>query len=241
MKIKIARQTINQVIHVAEKGRAVHKRLTAPFGDDGWRLIPSQSVLEYTQEMRDAKAEFQSEVVDIQNRWPQILNDEQTRLGPMFNISDYPDQYAVPDHFFFDHEMRPVPNEGHIIIDIEAETLQEIKDNFVKNEERHLQKAMLDTWMKLLEPVRTMADICGNDKKVFKSVIANLESVVEIVPSLNLVDDKRLTDIVEDIKNNLLGVTVGQIRDDKKLKEDLGIEASKISDIMDNYMGGQTT
>jgi hypothetical protein len=100
---------------------------------------------------------------------------------------------------------------------------------------------MLDTWMKLLEPVRTMADICGNDKKVFKSVIANLESVVEIVPSLNLVDDKRLTDIVEDIKNNLLGVTVGQIRDDKKLKEDLGIEASKISDIMDNYMGGQTT
>jgi hypothetical protein len=240
MKIKIARSTISNVIHVAEKGRAKHKQLTAPFGDDGWRLLPSPSVLEYTQEMRDAKAEFTAEVQDIQNNWPTILNDEQTRLGPMFNPYEYPDQHEVPNHFFFDHEMRPVPNEGHIIIDIEVETLQEIKDKFVKNEEQHLQKAMLDTWMKLLEPVKTMADICGNDKKVYRSVIANLESVVQIVPALNLVDDQRLTDIVKDIKNNLLGVTVGQIRDDKKLKKDLGKEASKISDVMDNYMGGKT-
>lgn len=238
MKIKIARSTIQRVIRVAEAGRAQHKRLTAPFGDDGWRLIPSPSVLEYTQEMRDSKAEFQSEVLDIQNNWPNILNDEQTRLGPMFDSNEYPDQSEVPDQFFFDHEMRPVPNEGHIIIDIEAETLQEIKDKFVKNEEAHLQKAMLDTWMKLLEPVKTMADICGNDKKVYDSIINNLESVVQIVPALNLVDDQRLTDIVKDIENNLLGVTVGQIRYDKKLKEDLGKEASKISDVMDNYMGG---
>ena len=35
MKIKIARSTIQRVIRVAEAGRAVHKRLTAPFGDDG--------------------------------------------------------------------------------------------------------------------------------------------------------------------------------------------------------------
>jgi len=143
----------------------------------------------------------------------------------------------VPDHFFFDHEMRPVPSEGHIIIDIEAETLQEIKDKFVKDEEAHLQKAMLDTWCKLLEPVRTMADICGNDKKIFQSVIANLESVVQIVPTLNLVDDERLTDMVDDIKNNLLGVTTGQIRNDKQLKEDLGKQATKIADKMDTYMG----
>lgn len=236
-KVKISRNSLSDVIFAAEKGRRIHKRLTAPYGDDGWRLIAADTVFEYTQEMRDCKTDFSQAVLDVKNNWNVILSNEQSRLQALYNIDDYPPQHEVDKHFYFDHEMRPVPDEGHIILDIEAETLKEIKEQFLKNEEKKLEQAMYDTWMKLFKPVKTMADICGNDKKVFSSLITNLEEVIDIVPHLNLVDDQRLTDAVNEIRSNLLGVTVGQLREDKQLKQDIGQKAEKLASVMDAYMG----
>jgi hypothetical protein len=47
-----------------------------------------------------------------------------------------------------------------------------------------------------------------------------------------------MTNALEEVRQHLTGYTPGQIRDDKRLKKDLGKKAENLSNMMSSYMGG---
>jgi hypothetical protein len=253
-KCKIDRASLHQIIRTAETARRVQKKLTRPFGDDGGRLIPSTRIKEYTNEMRGAKQDFESAVHDLEARWPAVIAKQYQRLSSsktvMFVPADYPfvksdanggyviDPYVdLTPHYQFKWKLKPTPSQNHIVIDLEAETIAEIKADLKKQETINLAESNKDLWKRILDPVKNMADICGNDKKVFKSLIVNIEEEIDILRDLNVTNDIDMTNALDDVKAQLTGYTPGQIRDDKKLKTDLGHKAQQLSDTLDKYVG----
>ena len=98
-----------------------------------------------------------------------------------------------------------------------------------------MKDSKLELWRRLITPIENMAKICNEDKKVFKSLTTNLEKELDILADLNVTNDIDLTNALDEVRKTLTGFTPGQIRDDKKLKRDLGTKAtaltSKISQI----------
>lgn len=237
-KTRISRENIIDVIRARDAATKLHRKMTTPFTSDGWGLISADLVMDYSKEMGGFKTQFEAAVVDVVNRWDAIVAFEQKKLGPIFKRSEYPDKSQVADYFGFDHELKPVPDEGHIVIDLEAEVLHDLRKKLRKKNEENLKRSITDMWHRLFEPVNNMADICLNDKKVFGSLIEKIEEIVTIIPSLNIIDDPNIKSMADEIKNRLLIHTTGQIRDDRQLKQKIGKEADdlaqKVKGFMDN-------
>jgi hypothetical protein len=250
-KCKIDTASLKPLMTVVRQARDYHRTVTRPFGDDKWRMLPATKVKEYTQKMRGFKQDFKMEISDLESTWPAVIARQKLRLdstkGTLFNPEDYP--YVEPDpngsapyiiskpvkldHFYsMDYELSPTPDEGHIIIDLEAETIQELKDDLNKKNKKKLEDSKLELWRRLIDPVKNMAKICTEDKSVHKSLTKNIEKELSILSDLNVTNDIDLTNAIKEIKDQLTGYTPGQIRHDKGLKKDLGNKAAVLTDKM---------
>lgn len=229
-KCKIARSDLSDVIRAAMQAREIHARMTRPWGLRGWGLLPAKLAMDYTSDMRAAKSTFDSAVLDVQNRWQTILQNCQARLGSLYDPGDYPDIMKVPDAFHFDYKLRPIPDGSHFILDLEKETMDEIRQMVEDENKRNLQESKVKLIGRLIEPVEHMANILGNNKTLRETVLTKIESTVEIIKDLNIDDDQDLADAVADVENKLVGFTRGQIKDDPKLRQRLAHNAEVLAD-----------
>jgi hypothetical protein len=228
-KIKINRDNIIDVIRARDKATKLHRTLTTPFTADRWRLIDASLINDYSKEMSAYKAQFYDAVADVVNRWDTIVISEKNRLGPIFKAHEYPNKNEVENEFEFYHKLKPVPDEGHIVVDLEIEVLNDLKADLRKENADNLKRSVKDIWHRLFEPVNNMANICLNDKKIFGTLIDKLQDIVTIIPALNIIDDPDIAETADEIKNRLLVHTTGQLRDDKQLKKHVGKEADDLA------------
>lgn len=257
-KCKIDRASVSAVVKAAESARKIHKRLTRPWSDNGDRLLPATRIKEYTDEMRAGKQDFESAILDLEHRWPMVIAKQKQRLASsvksIFVPGDYPYVYDdgnggytinpnidLTKYYSFEWTLDPTPVEDNIIIELEAETIGELKANLKQREIDKLADSKLVLWKRIIEPVKNMADICSNDKKVFKSLIVNIVNEIEILHDLNITKDIDMTNMLKDIEAQLTTFTPGQIRNDKKLKDNLGKKATALSTTMDKYLGHQNS
>jgi hypothetical protein len=260
-KCRINRKDINLIIKATEGARETHRELTRPWGEDGWRMLPSILVMKYTNEMRAGKAKFEKAIRDIETRWPAIVAQQEQRLGPLFRWNDYPFVYSLKTpimvngksqhyevdpnvnlakYYTYDYKMRPTPDTGHFILDLEKQTMDELKQQLRDENQKNLESSKLELWKRLFDPVKNMADICSNDKKIFKTLISNVKKQIGILKDLNVTNDTDLNLMLDDVRNHLTGFTSGQIRNDVRLKAKLGNKAQLLSDKMEGYMTGST-
>jgi hypothetical protein len=236
-KIKISRENIIDAIRIRDSALKYHRKMTTPFTADNWNLIGSEKILEYSKEIADYKTKFKLAVDDIQNRWPAIVAFEEKRLDPIFIADEYPSQNEVSNFFSFYHKLKPIVDPSHVVIKLEAEVLEEIKEELRKEAVENTRRSLKDMWNRLFDPVANMADICSNDKKIFGSLIENVKEIVDILPDLNIINDTDLNNMAREVKFKLLSHTAGQLRDDKDLKRRIGAEAQAVADKMEGYMG----
>lgn len=97
----------NMLEEINMYGRALrrrHYKQTAPWDDNGLRLVPSQLLLGYTNEMRECRAEFDRRVVDLIPRLEQAIepkyaarfSDLPIRFGTQLTFYPVPDGDKMP-------------------------------------------------------------------------------------------------------------------------------------------------
>jgi hypothetical protein len=230
-KCKIDKRHFNAVRSAAHYARIYHRNVTVPW-DGNWRLLAAAKSMEYTNKMSSFKIGFENAVNDLKMTWPSIIASEAQRLGKkLFNPADYPHQTDLLKFFSFAHEINPVPDKSHLVLDIEAAVVEELKAMLEKENNLRIQSANRDMYERLLKSVAHMADICNNDKNVFDSMVQDVKDVTAMLTELSLVSlgDTVLAQMLKEVKEKLTGYTAGQIRRDPRLKEKLGTEASQIA------------
>jgi hypothetical protein len=248
-RCKIKPQNIKIIIMAAERARSVHKRLTRPWSDK-YRMLPTALALEYTSKMNKARQGFEGAVRKIQAQWLNVVQLQEQRLRSMFNPKDYPgidvdstgkytvrSNFDLSPYFTFQHELIPVPKGSHFVIDLAEEMINDLKVKLEKDNAKKMIESKNSLFKELLVPIKKVADICSNDKKVFETLIPSVEEIIDILPALNIENDAMIAAIVDETRTALTGYTVGQIRKDKGLKQSIGREAAHLGDKIEKIIG----
>jgi hypothetical protein len=186
------------------------------------------------------KTNFEQAVQDLVVRWPAVVAAAQQRLvGSLFNPMDYPAQADVAGCYSIEFILTPIPDKSHIVLDLEQELVEDLKTQLEAQNAEALQVAMADVWRRLYEPVKTMSEVFSQDKKVFASVVENINNIVDLLPALNLTGDIQMTEMAHEIKSRLLQHPVEQIKEDATLKAHLATEAQTLLEKLDSYRYGR--
>ena len=212
--------------------------MTVPWGYDRYRLLPSTLLMKYTKKIKNYKIEFLSHVDDLAARWPYILNTAQARLGPAYNKDEYPTANEVKNFYKFQIHFKPIPQDDHFILQVEEQTLKEMKDNLNNEQFKNIEDATANLWHRLYEVVDRMATRLDEENpKIFKTLITNIEDLTKILPELNIAKNPVLTDMCNDVRNKLCMFTPGQLKQDSRAKDITAKAAKEIRNKMDVIMG----
>jgi hypothetical protein len=237
-KFRIQKDDIAAITSSISKARSTHRLYTTPFGDDKWRMLPSTLVFKYTQEMRERRTDFEDAVEGLYKNWQAVVNKSQQVLGKLFNPNDYPDQSEIKTFFNFKTEFRPIPQTDHLLIQIEQETMEEIKKNIEKQNQEGHEASQRELWKRLYEPVKKMAEKLSDQDAIFHAtLISNIQDIIQILPDLNVARDPKMNNLAREIEAKLCAFTAGQLREDKYARKQTAQEASALISKMDSFMG----
>lgn len=208
-------EPINQI---EGRARAMHYKMTLPWGDNGDRMLPSQAYFDYTDQLRQLRAEHEVAVLTFVASYPQMVQDARVMLGAMYEPADYPEANRIAERFSMNAVFSPVANAEDFRVDIGQEAVDEIKKSITAAAEQRLAGATRDCWVRLCEVVGNMAERLHDPKAIFKdSLVGNIEALLDLLPKLNVANDYVLERVCHEVHSWLI-VAPTDLRKNKKLR-----------------------
>jgi hypothetical protein len=225
VKYKLPPQAIEPITKFCGEVRTWHYNRTSPW-DDGYRLLGGKVNAKYAQQMQEFKTRFNALVDNFIKAYPGYVAESKIMHGKTWEQSDYPSASMIKMMFGIEAEYFPVPAPDHFNVE-----MKELYGNaLISITEKKIGEAVQDAWERLLEPVKSMAEKLGNPKTIFRdSLVENIKEMIELMPSLNLTDDKKLTDAAAAIQQDLAGLNPETLREDKVVRADVAKKAAALA------------
>jgi hypothetical protein len=218
----------------ANKIRNRHYDLTIPWSHNGEALLPAKLFWQYTQEMRELKDAFYSTVENFVNNYEIYKSDARLRLGDIFDESDYPPLDVIRNSFGVNFSFLPIPSANHFVVEIEQSEIQGIKQSLQDELSAAESEAMGKLWDRVYALVDRAYTTLSDPERIFKdSLVDDLTQYVELVPALNVLNNKDLNRVIELMKEQLCGHSADQLRHDLDVREKVALQALKIRQFME--------
>lgn len=230
---------VNSVCNSAKK---FHETLTLPWLSSGFKmdimLVINQG--KYATEMQGYKMQYETAVRNFIAAYPAQIQKEEARLGDLWKRNDYPDVNDIASKFEFHYKFYPLPNPSTCddfrsqLTDSEYQNLKEDIEAEFNNTKKETMRGL---WQKVYDSVSDIQVRMADEDKVFrKSIFDNLQQLCDILPDLNIDDDKTLEGMAADIEHRLLSTDPKQIRTDKQVRSNISDEASDILTTINSYI-----
>lgn len=216
-----------------------HMRNTAPWLDDGMRVLPSKSYFDYSQAMSELMATARRKVDELAVVWDQLVIEDMQRLGPLARSEDYPkdirSKYSVGLKFL------PIPTASDFRVHISDEdkaTLASAISEAESGVTRHLLAEMLEPVKRAVEKLSVPI---GAEGSIFRdSLLSNLIEVADRAKKLNVMDDLAVETIIDAINANVKGYVQNpdRLREDVAARSDAQAQLDEIMNKMSAFMGG---
>jgi hypothetical protein len=159
-------------------------------------------------------------------------------LGDLYQPSDYPGVAEIESKFSFDNVFLPFPDEKDFRIDISEDEVKEIKRTLKQKSGEAVADAMRDCWGRLYEAVNNAVERLSDPDAIFRdSLIGNLGDLCDVLPRLNIQEDKYLDQMCGEIKAKLACQSPKTLRENKDTRKAVATEAEGILGMMSSYMG----
>lgn len=237
-KSLVSRDALAEIQQIANAARGTHYFHTAPWLDDGSRILSAQGHAEYASKMADHRRDFESAVAAFVAGYPDYVNAARARLNGMFRAEDYPTPDMIRDRFAFDIVLSPVPDSADFRVEIGESAVAAIRADIEKRAAEALQGAMRDAWQRIADALARMVERLnayepGGDgakaQGVFRdSLVENVRELVAVLPSLNLTGDSKLADVTAKLQAELCGHDAAELRDSEPLRKSTADAAARI-------------
>ena len=204
-----------------------HVQNTLPWLDEGLRILPSNTYMEYTQEMDSYRQSVERTVRNLQLTWASEISQDAHRLGQLFNPDDYPDQSKLPDLFYVDLAFLPVPDTADFRVDISEQHKQSLTQAIHDAE----QSAATHVLEQLLEPLQRMAEKLrvpiGEDGAIFRnSLTENLLDTAARMERINISEDQTIAAAIQQVKTlaKTAVLRTDQLRENPTIRQDTATE-----------------
>lgn len=229
-------KAINRVITDA---RQFHDYKTLPWLDNGTRILPSKAYLEYVEEMREYREAVDMLVDEFVNDYYDLAIDRaKQHLGDLYNPADYPTKDELRHKFGISMRLMPIPDASDWRIDVQQDELNELIEDHTRQLKEASEHATREIVNRIHETVSHVYErLSDEDKRFHNSLIGHVESLVEVLPQLNITDDQQIAKLTEEMRLKLATVDPTELRKDADARRETAQTAKSILDTMSSVYG----
>jgi hypothetical protein len=241
----IATKFLKPVTSKISNARRIHRLLTLPWDDDA-RILSNTGFNQYTETMRLQRLGVEAAAAEFVAHWAEFINEARTRLGNMFSYEDYPVAEVVGKKFYVDVEIKPVPAAGDFRAELSDAHVKAVTKDIERRTEERLGRAMDDVFERIQDATSKMVEklraykprVIGEaNEGVFRdSLVYNLRELAELIPALNITNDKRLDELHTRLLADCTKHEPDELREDEKLRRKTADAAEKILAKVNSYL-----
>jgi hypothetical protein len=228
---------LDELRALAGQIRQYFYKITLPWSDEGFRLLPSNFYFELMARMREFEASFEQAVESFLSVYPQYIEQVRPELNGLFREEDYPSVDKLRAKFGIKLEVLPIPSGADFRVQLSAEEQVRVSREIDANVRESLTRGTEDLWKRLREVVAHMVDRLNESESRFHgSLVTNIADLVEILPKLNVSGDADLNRFAEQIKDRLCNYSAQELKKSELLRAVTANDASKIVAQMDDLL-----
>ena len=222
----------------AARVRLYHNQHTLPWADKGERMLPTALFMDYKQTMNGYEQTFNMMCNNFYIEYPRLVAEAPTALQGLHKAEDYPDLTDVRLKFGFRRTVKPVPEAGDFRLDIPAYDLEEMRSEFMSQQDRKLAEAMREPWDRLHKVLLAMSekltDVEGDDgkKRYHDTLLTNPLELCSLLTKLNITNDPKLEEARRQVEVAMLNADMESIKEDADTRSEL---KSKVDAIINKF------
>jgi hypothetical protein len=212
-------------------------KITLPWSDEGFRLLPSNFYFDLMARMREFEASFEQGVDSFLAVYPQYIDQVRPELNGLFREEDYPTAEKLREKFGVKLEILPIPSGGDFRVQMSAEEQARVSREIDANVRQSLTRGTEDLWKRLREVVSHMVDRLNEPESRFHaSLVTNVVDLAEILPRLNVNGDADLNRFAEQIRQRLCNHSAQDLKKHDLLRVTAATDAANIVAQMDGVL-----
>lgn len=210
----------------ANRVRSVWMQHTRPWLDGGVRVLRTAYADKFMTEIKEAIAQYDAEAKRwLEQEYPTILAEMPERLKKLLDGGSMPTVEQLSRKFRIELNLMPLPNAAQ-------DWRGQMADDEISKQMRESQKRMLatmeqDLWRELGILITRVRERLSDPGKKFKdSLIANLRTFCETLPSWNLTEDTVLEQTRKNILEQIGSVDPEDLRENPNLRRSVANKAA---------------
>ncbi len=215
-------------------------KITLPWSDEGYRLLPAHFYFELTTKMREFEQAFAQQVEEFLAVYPSYIEQVRPELNGLFREEDYPSTDKLRNKFGVKLEVLPIPSGNDFRVTLSEEEQARVAQEIDENVRQSLQKGTEDLWTRLKGVVVHMVERLNEPESRFHaSLVTNICELVELLPRLNVNQDEELNRFAGEIRDRLCGFTARDLKKNEILRAATADDAAQILTEMDAVLRGR--
>jgi hypothetical protein len=212
------------------------KGLSLPFPEPGVRLIRLDGVESFDRQMADSKAELDDAVANLDRHFDELKRAAASRLGSLFNPSDYPETLRGLFGVAWDYPAIDTPDFLlQLSPDLYLREQERVRARF-EEAVRLAEQAFLEDFGRLVGHLTERITGTNDDgsQKVFRdSAVENLDGFFERFRSLNVRSNQQLDELVAQAQRAVRNVGAQDLRDSESVRSQVATQLSRVQASLD--------
>lgn len=245
-KLLVRKDALEPIQKIANETGQEFRRRTLPWMDQGGRIMAADAFMAHASWMRGQEAKFESAVSDFLREYPDHVQAARSRLGSMFDHTDYPDVDELRGKFSMEVKVLPVPTAGDFRVDMSVAQTARIRSEIETTVADATAAAVRDVYERIADRVGRMVERLNaykparrkGDKAegVFRdSLVENIRDLIDVLPSLNITGDPALA-AMGDRLYELGRFDASVLREDAEVRKNVATEAQAILDSIGGFL-----
>ena len=208
---------------------------TLPWSDNGQRMLPTKQFFSFKQEATQRETHFWQLVTVFEREYPVLITSMALQLGSLFNRNEYPDPRTIVDKFGWQLTFSPVPEAGDFRVDVPADAMNELKNDYAREADRRVESAMRDAWDRLHTTIAHMKEKLepsgdGKTKRLHETMLINAGELCAVLTSLNIMGDPKLEEARRKLEQIVETTDTQSLRESDELRESVKKKLDEIND-----------
>jgi len=228
--------TLSNINAIANRLHEWLRRETVEWGG-GYRLLPVTNLMEFRAEFRKLQNKFDAAVEMFIQRQPEYKQAAQLMLKDMYFEGDYPTPDEIRKDFSITATLAPLPdNSADFRLQLSEVDMDAVRKDIQNDLTKQYEKITEDLFLRVKRIMGVFIEKLEDPKLADSksSFIKHAEELVKVLPSLNFMEDPRLTDLIQDIQDIVANSSLQTLKNDAnirlKTREDIQNILGKLND-----------
>jgi hypothetical protein len=201
-------EKLEELRALAGQIRQYFYKVTLPWSDEGYRLLPSHLYFEFTNQMSEFKTAYEQLVREFLDAYPTYREQARNSLGLLYRDSDYPDSSGLTEKFDLTTDILPIPCGEDFRVTLGAEEKARVAREIDLQVKQSLTRATSELWSRLMQAVAHLAATLEQPKaRLHTSTLRNVTEIADLVPRLNVTSDEELSALAQETSSRLSSFT----------------------------------